>query len=227
LLRFLPQGDVPPGTFTEHHNAVGYAYAHWPLFTHYLSWHLGPVSIGWTGLLSVPPATATILLGSAAGDLLRNPSLDPRTKSRRLLHAGALCAAIGLAWAFDLPFNKPRWTPCYLLWVAGVDLVLMSLLSQLLDRRSDRPPFFTYPLVVFGSNAIAVYFLSILTKVLILNTPRLTYAGSRTSLGNALILQLQSLTTPHVGGWIFTIAFVTFWWLVLDQMYRRRWIWKV
>ena len=71
LLRFLPQGDVSAGTFTEAHNAVGYAYSHWAIWR-YTTLHVGHwLSMGWTGMLSVPPAAATMLIGTAAGDLVR------------------------------------------------------------------------------------------------------------------------------------------------------------
>lgn len=224
LLRFLPQGDIPAGTFTEHHNAVGYAYAHWPLWK-YLTLHLGRVTIGWAGLLSVPPAAGMMLLGTVAGNLLRRKELTDRTKVRRLAVAGAILALVGFAWAFDLPFNKPRWTPCYLLWVAGVDLLLLSALYVIVDIRQNQR--WTYPFVVFGSNAIAAYFLSIMAKVLLLNTPRLTYAGEQMSVTNATLHALKDALGSWAGGWTFTILFIAFWWTVLDQMYRRKIFWKL
>jgi predicted acyltransferase len=225
FLRFGYQGDVPRGTFTEHHNAVGYAYAHWPLWG-WLTLHLGGrLTIGWIGLLSVPPATATMLLGTVAGDWLRRRDVPDPAKVRRLALWGGVLAAVGLAWAFDLPFNKPRWTPCYLVWVSGIGFLLIALLYWLIDMRGSRR--WVYPFVVFGSNAIAAYFISIMVKILIGNTPRVTYAGQHVSLTHAAILSCKHALGPWAGGWAFTLLFITFWWAVLDQMYRRKWFWKL
>ncbi len=42
------------------------------------------------------------------------------------------------------------------------------------------------------------------------------------SLGNAILLTLKQNLGAWTGGWVFTIAFVVFWWLVLHVAYRRR-----
>jgi predicted acyltransferase len=224
FLRFWPQGEVAAGTFTAKQNAVGYAYANWGFFQ---AWQVVPgrVTVSWAGLLSVPPAVGTMLLGTLAGDLIRRTDLSDRVKVRRLLVAGVVMAMVGAVWAFDLPFNKPRWTPSYLLWVAGVDLVILAALYQWVDVRGSR--WWTYPLVVFGSNAIAAYFLSIMAKVLLLNTPRVTYGGETMALINAVMLVPKGAMGPRLGGWTFTVAFVAVWWVILDWMYRRKWFWKV
>src|SRR5262249_36089818 len=75
----------------------------------------------------------------------------------------------GFAWSFDIPFNKPRWSPSYIVYVAGVGSILLAILYAILDIHLVCA--WAYPLAVFGANAIAVYFLSILTKALLLNTP--------------------------------------------------------
>ncbi len=225
LLRFYPQGNLPAGTFTEEHNAVGYAYAHWPIWD-MLTLHLGPLTIGWRGLLSVPPAAATMLLGTLAGDWMRRKDISDSTRLRRLAGAGALAAVVGLAWAFVLPFNKPRWTPCYLLYVAGVGMILISLLYYAIDMKQSR--WWTRPFIVFGVNPLAVYFLSIMAKVLLLNTPRITLAdGSKTSLNSSLVMQFKHALGGWTGGWAFTLLFISFWWIVMDQLYRRKIFWKI
>jgi predicted acyltransferase len=247
LLRFWPQGDFAAGTFTEKHNAVGYAYATWPVWK-WTTLHVGSwLTVGWVGMLSVPPAAATMLLGTVAGDWLRRTDVPARRKVGRLALWGAATAAVGLAWAFDLPFNKPRWTPCYLMWVSGVGFMVIALLYWVIDmpgggkdeQNGSAAPgssfgllrsslsSWTYPFIVFGSNAIAVYFLSILVKVLVGNSIRVQYGGEATSLANVSLLWLKSALGPWAGGWAFTVLFVGFWWVVLEQMYRRKWFWKL
>jgi predicted acyltransferase len=293
ILRFYPQVGAPAGTLTQKYEAIGHIYGTWPLWK-WITLHVGGVTIRWFGLLSVPPAAATMLIGTLVGDWLRRSDVEAKRKVARLALCGIALAVIGFAWAFDLPFNKPRWTPSYLLYVSGGGTLLLAILYAIIDLQRVRG--WTYPLVVFGTNAIAVYFLSILAKVLLLNTPRvhpdgaipmtLTFYGVpafvtvvlgivlwklarvvRRHIGAAAYLllalallpaavmwarmftqpiriesqipppqmQLHELVLillkqplgPWAGAWLFTITFVAFWWLVLEQMYRRRIFWRL
>jgi predicted acyltransferase len=215
LLKFYPQGDVPPGTFNQHFDAIGYIYDHWN------TQNIGPIVVSFRGLLSVPPAAATMLTGTLIGDQLRREDFDPRKKVRGLVAWGMLMVLTGFLLAFDLPFNKPRWTPSYLLYTSGVGTVLLAVLYYLIDVKQRRR--WTYPLVVFGTNAIALYFLSILAKVLLLNTPRV---HGRPMI-EVILSTLKNALGPWLGGWTFTILFIAIWWVILDQMYRRKVFWKL
>ena len=288
ILRFYPQGIVASGTFTEANEAIGYIYSHWHIWD-IITLNLGRLTIGWRGLMSVPPAAATMLIGTLMGDLLRRDDLEPQKKVRTLATWSAILIVIGFLWAFDLPFNKPRWTPCYLVYVSGVGAMLIAILYSIIDIHEIRG--WTYPLVVFGTNALALYFISIMAKVLLLNTPRIsdehrfvfllmkystfTFATivialctaravliARRAFGAAayaiiaivllmlavmwtravtqptILIGMDNLTVhildivkcalgPWAGGWLFTLVFIAFWWLVLEQMYRRKIFWKL
>jgi predicted acyltransferase len=290
ILRFYPQGVAPRGTFTEQYEAIGYIYHTWPIWD-WMTAHVGPVTIGWRGLMSVPPAAAMMLIGSLMGDFLRRSDIDAQRKVARLSLAGFALATVGIFWALDLPFNKPRWTSCYIVYVAGVDAILIAILYSLIDIHEIRG--WTYPLIVFGTNAIAVYFISILAKILLLNTPyvngeshanqlvmkygtlifctlvigacaawfirwarrefgdaafaiiaivllpvavmwmRFSYVPAdllikgTNSIGTHALTILKGCLGPWWGGWMFTITFIAFWWLVMDQMHRRKIFWKL
>jgi predicted acyltransferase len=174
LLRFAPQGPaVPAGTFSSHFEAIGYLYARFPTL------HLGPrVAVVLNGLLSIPPAAATMLIGTIVGDWLGRWDREPRAKVERLALWGVGLALLGFLWAFDLPFNKPRWTPAYLLYVSGVGAVVLAMLYAIVDVNRLRA--WAHFAVVFGANAIAVYWLSIMAKILLLNTPRVAADNART-----------------------------------------------
>ena len=288
LLRFAPQGPiVPAGTFSPHYEAIGYFYNQWPAL------HLSErISVVLNGLLSIPPAAATMLIGTLIGDWLMR-DIQPWVKVARLTLWGVVLTSVGLLWAMDLPFNKPRWTPAYLLYVSGVGAVVLSALYVVIDWHRIRE--WAYFAVVFGANAIAVYWLSIMVKILLLNTPRITGDNSHvlgtvkygtlavvlltlgtvvwrmarwlgrflgpaayamlapaalaaiaiwtlfrrhpvalptdpSAVRSLIAVVLTSLKTSlgnWAGGWVFTITFIAFWWLVLDWMYRRRVFWKL
>ncbi len=40
-------------------------------------------------------------------------------------------------------------------------------------------------------------------------------------------MQLKTALGSWTGGWAFTILFIGFWWIVMDQMYRRKIFWKI
>src|SRR6185436_20987895 len=131
---------------TQQFNAITYIYERWN------EKEIGPIILNFRGVLSVTPAAATMLLGTLVGDLLRRDDIEPRRKAMSLVKWGVVMSMIGFLWAFDLPFNKPRWTPCYLIWCSGVGTLILALLYHLIDVRNVRR--WTYPLVVFGTNAI-------------------------------------------------------------------------
>jgi predicted acyltransferase len=224
LLRFYPQGPISAGTFTEANNAVGYIYGHWWIFadkqvTPWLTFSIA-------GMLSVPPAAATMTLGTWIGETLRNQALGPAARIRHLLVGGLLATGIGIAWSFDLPMNKPRWSPCYLIYCSGVGAMLMAAAYWLVDVCQSR--WWTTPLVVLGVNAIGIYFLSIIAKIWLLNMTKVTTAnGTAQSLTDLLVSTLQSATTPAAGSWLFTLGFVGTVWLVAALAYKYRIIWKV
>lgn len=235
FLRFGYQGElVPRGTFEQvrdaatgrmvEHSAVKYAYDHWNIW----GFRLTPwLSVSWVGLLSVPPAAGMMLLGTFAGDWMRDTRLDDRRRGRGLALAGAALALIGIAWAFDLPMNKPRWTPAYLVYCAGVGFMALALLYWLIDLRRCNGRW-TTAFVALGVNAIAAYWLTIMFKVLVLNLPRVTYDGKTMSLTAAVVRGLQdALNSPWAGGWAFTLLFVGFWWAVFGLAYRYRIAWRI
>ncbi len=223
LLRFYPQGPTPAGTFTEKHNAVGYIYGTWSVFAdkQIFSW----LTFSIAGMLSVPPAAATMTLGTFIGATFRDAAITPAARIRRLVAFGLVLIAIGLLWALDLPMNKPRWSPCYLLYCSGVGSLLAAATYWLVDVKQSR--WWTLPLIVLGVNAIGIYFLSIIAKIWLLNMTKVQTAGGVRSLTEYLVTTLQSSTSPVLGSWLFTALFVGIVWLAAALAYRFRVIWKV
>ena len=142
-----------------------------------------------------------------------------------LLTLGAILAIVGFLWAFDLPFNKPRWSPAYLVYTSGVGAIVLGALYFVIDVKGMRA--WAYPLVVFGVNALAAYFVIILVKVLLLNTPRVQVGGRTMRLIDAILLTLKEHLGAWAGGWVFTIGFISIWWVIFALAYRKRLFWKI
>jgi predicted acyltransferase len=121
------------------------------------------------GFLSTLPAVATTLLGILAALYLRPKSRVPRVSNLRhcipLLLAGLISLTLGLLWNPWFPINKNLWTSSYVLFSGGWSLLLLALFYMLFDRlqlqqRSHAVRAFVWPLLVYGSNAIAAFVIS-------------------------------------------------------------------
>jgi predicted acyltransferase len=126
------------------------------------------------GLLSTLPAVATTLLGSVTALWLRR--VDTSSGGSRgsitrsmclngLLLAGILSLAAGSLWNVSFPINKNLWTSSYVLFSAGWALLLLALFYWLIDIRHFNETkvgkWLTFPWLVFGSNAITVFCISV------------------------------------------------------------------
>jgi predicted acyltransferase len=213
-IRFLPIPGVGAGVFTENTNIIA----------HFNRLYLQPVSL--RGLISLVPMSALVLIGTAIGDSLRREARAPIWKATRLLAAGAALAGIGWVWNLDLPFNKSVWTASYILYSAGLGAVVLALFYLTMDVTGWK--FLGFPLVVFGANAMMAYVTPILVKIDILQEWKWRMPDhSLLPLQDAL-LQYCFLHAGRIrGGWMYTLGYILFWWLVLLYMYVKRVFWRV
>jgi len=170
------------------------------------------------GLLSSFPAVATTLLGIFVGEWLL--SGRPRTALLRgLLAAGAALTVAGLAWGAFFPINKNLWTSSYVVFTAGTGLLLFGALFHLVDVRGRRGAWLT-PLLVFGSNAIAVFVLSgLVTRLLVL-----VHVGGPDgpSLYGWIYQTLfRSWAGDYNGSLAFALAYVALWLAAMWPLHRR------
>lgn len=209
ILKFLPQPGAAMGTFTDSQNAILYLNQ-----TYLARFHL-------SGLVSVIPAAAMVLIGTCIGDTVRRESQRPWGKFFVLCAAGAALVALGWLWSRAIPFNKPCWTPSFILYTAGWGVLALGTFYAVLDVKKWR--WGALPLLVLGSNAIFAYVAPILVKFYILQG--WTWPGPN---GNPWPLQEALLHAGIVhwgrlrGGLVYTLGYVLVWWIVLFVLYRRR-----
>jgi len=105
--------------------------------------------------LNFVPSIFTMLLGAMAGQLLRGPK-RPIGKFGLLMLGGAICLLLGASAGLTVcPVVKRIWTPSWALLAGGWSLWSLALLYFVIDVLRIR--FWTWPLVVVGTNSIAVY----------------------------------------------------------------------
>ncbi|MBM3706548.1 MAG: DUF5009 domain-containing protein [Actinobacteria bacterium] len=111
------------------------------------------------GLLSTIPAIGTTLAGVMAGSLLKSEKTH-LFKLKWLLISGISSLAAGIAANLTVPVNKILWTSSYVLFSGGISILLLCLFYYIIDYKGFKR--WSFPFVVIGLNAIAVYVVTIL-----------------------------------------------------------------
>src|SRR5207253_2424170 len=97
------------------------------------------------------------IFGLLCGQLLRSGTLTAMRKVGIMLAVAAAGLSIGwvLGWLGVCPVVKRIWTPSWAIYSAGWTFLLLAGFYLLIDIA--RFKFWAYPLIVMGTNAIAVY----------------------------------------------------------------------
>ena len=190
--------------------------------------HLWKLSKTWDpeGLLSTLPAIASGISGTLVGIWMRRTDILPDKKVLWMIGAGILSVIAGLIWNFSFPMNKALWTSSYVLFTSGLAVLFLAVFYWIIDIKSNRV--FTKPFVVYGVNAITVYFMSTIMAKLFNFITVSKSDGTEVSLKTWLF---QSYLTPYFSPFnaslAWALSFVLFWLIILWWMYNRKIIIKV
>lgn len=100
------------------------------------------------------PAFCLTILGSVAGDILRNTQ-SPAATIRKLLLFGTGGVVLGLVWNLHLPINKHLWSGSFIALTAGMAFLFLTLFYVVIDLwRFSRWAFF---FKVIGMNSLTIY----------------------------------------------------------------------
>lgn len=149
VLRFVPVPGFGAGDLTPGHT-----------FTDWIDRMLVPGKLykdvrDPEGLFAVIPAIATALIGSLAGEWLRDGGSDGKRKAGMIALAGLGCLVLAQLWNLDFPINKNLWTSSFVLHCAGLSLLLLAGFYLVIDVWKIRRGVFFF--VVIGSNSILIY----------------------------------------------------------------------
>ncbi|MEJ6982483.1 DUF5009 domain-containing protein [Pedobacter sp. P351] len=190
--------------------------------------HLWKLSKTWDpeGLLSTLPSVASGLSGTLAGIWLRKNDINNYKKVVWMIVAGVLSVAAGLIWNSFFPMNKALWTSSYVLFTSGLAVIILAAFYWLIDIREFKS--LTKPFVVYGVNAITVYFMSTIMAKLFNFIKVSQTDGTEVSLKTWLF---QSYFAPNLSplnaSLAWALCFVLFWLIILWWMYNRKIIIKV
>jgi predicted acyltransferase len=178
------------------------------------------------GLLSDLPAIGTALMGMLTGIWLRS-SKPAATKAVGLAAACAASLVLGYLWSIEFPLNKNMWTSSFVLVAGGYSLMLLTLCFWAIDVRGWRKGW-TWPWLVFGSNAIVAYMFSELLPGVLDHITVSDGAGRHASLD--LVIFKNSFARIPDPGWaafVYSISFAAVCFIPVWGLYRKKIFMKV
>ena len=191
-----------------------------------LDGHLWSASKTWDpeGPLSTIPAVVTSLLGILTGRWMSRPNPLP-DKLNGLFASGVALTAAGLAWNWVFPINKNLWTSSYVVFSAGVAMLVLATACWLIEIR--RVQGWTRPLVTYGQNPLAA-FLGSGAMARTLGLLQVHGTAGSVSVKEAIFERgFASWLAPIDASLLFAVSFVLVWYLILLVFERRGWILKI
>ena len=179
------------------------------------------------GLASTLPCLAQVLIGYLVGQSLVNSTSSPRLVWHLVFLAVMLLLA-GWAWALVMPLNKKLWTSSYVLLSSGWAVAFLVMLIQTLERWRWTNPVTTF-CEVFGSNALFIFVLSgFLPRVIALLRWQDGIAANGTPHYTQPLRWLHDsaiapwFADPRAGSLAYALLLLFFYWLIAQQLFRRR-----
>jgi predicted acyltransferase len=173
------------------------------------------------GLLSTLPAIATALIGVLTGEFLARPDEKPTNKACGMFAAGVMGVIAGQIWNIWFPINKALWTGSYVLFTAGLGLVLLSLLYWLIEIKNIKMGWKFF--VVYGVNGLLAYALPLF---FLKTLNRIDAPNADGTVGNLRLFftrhAFESWTTPMNASLCFALAHVLLWYLIFSALYKRK-----
>jgi len=170
------------------------------------------------GLLSDLPALGTALLGMLTAIWLRAKK-STQTKFVGILAAAIAGLLLGKIWGHWFPINKKLWTSSYVLFAAGCSLLGLSICYWLIEIKKWTRGW-TFPWVVFGSNAIAAYVFSELFPAFLSDV----HVGSNhQSLGQIIYSHAFGLVPDKAfGSLLYSLCYVAVCFIPVLILYRKK-----
>jgi len=178
------------------------------------------------GILSTLPAIGTGIFGLLVGTWLKRKDREESVKISWMFSIGILAVILGLIWDLCFPINKALWTSSFVLYAGGLATIGLALCYWLIDVQGYKKG--TTPFVVYGINAITVFFLSgliprILTMIKV-NMPDGTTITSREWMYESFFSPYFSPINASLAG---AVTFILIWLGILWLMFSRKIIIKI
>jgi len=173
------------------------------------------------GLLSDLPAIGTALMGILAGIWLRSKG-SVSTKTAGLALASLSSLVVGYLWSLEFPLNKNMWTSSFVLVAGGYSLAVLTFAHFTVEQMNWRKGW-TWPWLVFGSNAIAAYMFSELMPGILDNIHVAGPNGKPIALIRWIAMNtVAHISNPHWAAFAYSVSFTAFCFIPVWILYRKK-----
>ena len=184
--------------------------------------HLYNVNEDPEGLLGTLPAIASCLLGILTGTLIRDKKMNQDRKVIWMFVGGSLLSGLGYLWDLAFPINKNLWTSSFVVVTAGLGLLVFALCYWFFDVLGYGK--YSKPMVVYGTNAIAIYMVAHMFSAVMASMIKIPVAG-----GEEVSLYYW-LYKYFWGAWLspinaslaFALSYSLIWMIPLWYMHKKR-----
>jgi predicted acyltransferase len=220
MMAFFPVPGFGAGILTKEGNFSAY------IDRMFLMGHMYTGTRTWDpeGIFSTLPAIATTLFGiMAAFNLQSNRTKEEKTIL--LFFWGCILSVLGVIMDIYLPINKNIWTSSYSVYTAGMALLFLAMSYYLIDIKGYKK--WTTPFLVFGTNAITVYFLSgIIARIL--NTIKISdFNGIQVTLKTWIYNNAFAWLGTYNASLGYAVCYVLFWLGIMWIFYSKKLFIKV
>lgn len=159
----------------------------------------------------------TISMGYVAGSIIGSKE----KVISRLTIFGLSSVLIGYLWSFVYPINKALWSSSYVLFTAGLAILILGLLYYIIDLKNYQS--WTTPFRAFGLNPLFIYVSSAFAAIAI-GTIEIEFENKSITL-KGFINEL--IFNPLFGGdklssFMFALSFVSIFWLIAHMLMKRK-----
>ena len=166
-------------------------------------------------ILTTVTSVVSGITGMLAGRLMQS-NFSANEKINILMTAGVFSAMAGYFWGLTFPVNENLWTSSFVLVTSGFAALLFGAIYYLVDIKDRKRG--TLPFVMFGSNAITIYFLADVWALLFYE-----WKMNGTTLNE---LAVQSMSTagidPRLASLIYALFFVCINFIPAWILYKKK-----
>ena len=172
------------------------------------------------GLFSTLPAIATVIFGYLAGFLIESTERNKLVK--KLLLFGSLGVIVGLIWNLGFPINKPIWSSSYVVYTAGLALLVLAVMIYLIDILNYKK--WAHPFLVFGMNPLFIYVLSGVWVRVLIYLIHFTDPNGNSMTGYVCLYKnaFASWAGDLNSSLFFALAHILVYWLIVLFLYKRK-----
>ncbi|MBS1600812.1 MAG: DUF1624 domain-containing protein [Bacteroidetes bacterium] len=165
-------------------------------------------------ILTTVTSVVSCITGMLAGKLMLSDK-SPNEKVNYLMTAGVFSAIVGYFWGLVFPVNENLWTSSFVLVTSGFASLLFGAFYFLADIK--KITWGTKPGIIFGANAISIYFLAEIWALIFYETK---FGGS--SINEKFVTALiHGGADPKLASLIYALLFVGLNFIPAWLLYRK------